>query len=143
MGFIYSVYITNYGNLRSVCFPINIINHINFFTTFFQNTSGLPVTENNSAFLTFFSYTYSFNKAYTHLFKHYLLIKRKTPLKHESTTLLFIALIRPIVTYLSPVWLGTSKTNFNKLQRLQSKILRISLKAPWFTQIYRDEHTYN
>jgi hypothetical protein len=57
-----------------------------------------------------------------------------TPLQHECTTLLYISLIRPIITYSSPVWFGTSNTNFNILQRLQNKILRISLNAPRFTQ---------
>ena len=38
----------------------------------------------------------------------------------------------------SPVWFGTSNTNFNKLSRFQNKILSISLR-----QIHRDYHTYN
>jgi hypothetical protein len=84
------------------------------------------------------------NKAYTRLYKLYPLINRKSPLKHECTTLLYKSLIRPIITYSSPVWFGTSNTNFKKLQRLQNKIIRISLNAPWFTrntQIHRETNT--
>jgi hypothetical protein len=62
------------------------------------------------------------------------LINRNTSLKHECTTLLYKSLIRPIITYSSPVWFGTSSTNFNKLRRLQNKILRISFNAPRFTR---------
>ena len=60
----------------------------------------------------------TFHKACTRLFKLYPLNNGKTPLKHKSTTLLYNSLIKPIITYTSAVWFGTSITNFNNLQRL-------------------------
>ena len=80
----------------------------------------------------------------TRLFELYPLINRKTPLKHKCTTLLYKWLTRPIITNPSTVRFGTSNKNFNKLQRLQNEILRISLNAPWFirnTQIHRETPT--
>lgn len=62
----------------------------------------------------------------------YPLINRKSSLKPECTILLYKTLLRPLVLYASPVWLNTSKTNIQKLQRFQNKILRIAVNAPWY-----------
>ena len=73
-------------------------------------------------------------KTYASLFKLYPHINRRTPLKNECTIILYKTLIRPTLTYSSPVWYGTKTTNYDKLQRLQNKILRISVDAPWFVR---------
>jgi hypothetical protein len=60
-------------------------------------------------------------------------MNRNAPLKN----LLYKSLVRPIITYSSPVWFGTSNTNLNKLQRLQNEILRFTPN----TQIHRETNT--
>ena len=46
-------------------------------------------------------------------------------------------LIRPILTYASTVWGGTAKTNMNKIQRMQNRVLKLIAKAPRYTRMTR------
>ncbi|KAF0770455.1 ribosome biogenesis protein TSR3 isoform X1 [Aphis craccivora] len=50
----------------------------------------------------------------------------------KCSLLLYTAIIRPLIAYACPVWAAASKKKIKKLQTLQNKCLRISLKAPWF-----------
>lgn len=80
-------------------------------------------------------------QAHTRLTMLYPLINRNTPLRHKCITLLYMSLIRPILTYACPVWFGASNTNKRRLQSFQNKVLRMALNAPWFVrnrQIHRE-----
>ena len=46
--------------------------------------------------------------------------------------LLYKTLLRSSVTYACPIWIGTFKTNLQKIQTLQNKYAKIATKAPWF-----------
>ena len=43
-------------------------------------------------------------------------MNRKTPLKHETTTILYKTLILPRITYASHVWFGASNTNYKNFE---------------------------
>lgn len=74
------------------------------------------------------------NQGYARLKQLYHLINRNTPLKLECVLLLYKSLLRSLLTYACPVWCATSKTNINKLQVFQNKLLRIAVNAPWFVR---------
>ena len=68
-------------------------------------------------------------------------LNRKSRLRVKIGKLLYTSLIRPIITYGIPIWIGTSDSNFHKLETFQSKTLRIISRSPWFVrniQIRRD-----
>lgn len=49
----------------------------------------------------------------------------------NNKLILYKSIIRPIILYAAPIWSNTCKTNYNKLEAVQSKILRmISGKYP-------------
>lgn len=80
--------------------------------------------------------------AYSRLAQLYPIINRRSHLKTKCTLMFYKALIRPIITYASPVWgLSISKSKRDKIQVLQNKVLRLAVNAPWFvrnTQIHRE-----
>ena len=43
------------------------------------------------------------------------LIGRRSCLSTRNKLLLYTAIVRPVITYASPIWSGTSETNINKL----------------------------
>lgn len=50
----------------------------------------------------------------------------------ECGLLIYKSIIRPVYySYANVIWGTSSKTNINKVQRLQNKILRILCNAPW------------
>jgi hypothetical protein len=60
------------------------------------------------------------------------LLRSHTPLHIKK--LLYTAIIRPIWTYGGSIWGSASKTNINKIQILQNRILRIMTAAPWYVR---------
>lgn len=81
------------------------------------------------------------NEGHTRLTQLYPIINKKSALKASCTTLLYKSLIRPLLMYGCTVWGNASKTNLNKIQILQNKVLRIAVDAPWFItneQLHRE-----
>lgn len=72
------------------------------------------------------------NEGHMRLIQLYSVMNRKSSLKIECATLLYKSLIRPLVLYGCVIWGNTSKTNLNRIQALQNKILRIAVNAPWY-----------
>lgn len=64
--------------------------------------------------------------------KLYWLIGRHSQLSTENKLLIYKAIIKPVWTYGIQLWGTASKSNINILQRLQSKILRTIINAPWY-----------
>jgi hypothetical protein len=57
---------------------------------------------------------------------------RKSPASLESKVLLYKTIIKPIWTYGIELWGWASKSHIGKMQRSQSKILRMITNAPWY-----------
>jgi len=70
-----------------------------------------------------------FVQGYTRMRTLYPLVNYKS--SHHSFYI-GTSIIRPLLTYACPVWAAVSPTKIKKIQTLQNKFLRISLKAPWF-----------
>mgnify|MGYP002775233228 CR=1 FL=1 len=65
----------------------------------------------------------------------YPLLNRYSPLKKELKILLYKQCILPILTYACPVWSNTSKSNIEKLQKVQNRCLRMALNKNIRTKI--------
>jgi hypothetical protein len=61
----------------------------------------------------------------------YCVIGRKSPASLESKVLPYKTIIKPIWTYGIEPWGYSSKSHIAKMQRSQSKILRMITNAPW------------
>jgi hypothetical protein len=59
-------------------------------------------------------------------------IGRKSPSSLESKVLLYNTIIKPIWTYGIELWGCTSKSDIAKMQRNQSKIMRMITNPPWY-----------
>ncbi|GBO36267.1 hypothetical protein AVEN_106204-1 [Araneus ventricosus] len=57
---------------------------------------------------------------------------RKAKLSLRYKLLLCKALLRPVISYASPVWGAAAKTHIQKLETLQNSTLRMITDAPWF-----------
>lgn len=64
----------------------------------------------------------------------YPLLNRRSRLSLRNKRTLYVSILRPILLYATPVWCYTSKTQLQKLERFQSKVLRIAANAPWFVR---------
>ncbi|GJQ66389.1 hypothetical protein Trydic_g4413 [Trypoxylus dichotomus] len=74
------------------------------------------------------------NKATSLLIKLYpILVKREASTRNKL--LLYKAIIRPVLTYGSPVWNHAAATHINKMQVFQSKCLRLALNRDRYTSI--------
>lgn len=76
------------------------------------------------------------NKAiekYNNAFRaQYSLICRNSTLSMKNKLIIYLTYLRPIITYASPIWASTTKTNLNKLQVLENKTLRMICNAKWY-----------
>ena len=55
--------------------------------------------------------------------------RRKSKLSSKNKLIMYKTLIRPLITYGSPVWSSISDTQFRRIQVVQNKCLRIALNA--------------
>lgn len=72
------------------------------------------------------------NNTHVKMLKLYPLINKNSKLPIESSLSIFKYIIRPSLTYACQIWGGTAPSNFQKLQVIQNKFLRWTVKAPWF-----------
>ncbi|GBN10856.1 RNA-directed DNA polymerase from mobile element jockey, partial [Araneus ventricosus] len=70
-----------------------------------------------------------FNKAFR---CQYSLICRNSRLSLNNKLLIYLAYLRPILTYASPVWACTAKYHLNKLEVLENKTIRMITNACWY-----------
>lgn len=71
-------------------------------------------------------------QGYARMIILYPLVNYISTLQIKSSLFLYTAIIRPLISYVCPVWADASSTKINKIQISQNKLLRICLKAPWF-----------
>ena len=62
----------------------------------------------------------------------YWLLGRKSELTTENKLLLYKTVLNPIWTYGIQLWGTASNSNIEILQRLQNKVLRVIVNAPWY-----------
>jgi hypothetical protein len=62
----------------------------------------------------------------------YPLLNRNSRLSVANKVLLYKSVFRSILTYGAPVWCDCSKTNLDKLQRIQNKVLKLAHGLPFF-----------
>ncbi|GFW79405.1 transposable element Tc3 transposase [Trichonephila clavipes] len=55
---------------------------------------------------------------------------RRSPLSLENKVILYKQILRPVITYGSPVWGAAAATHMKKIQVIQNKILRVMTNAP-------------
>ncbi|GFX14183.1 RNA-directed DNA polymerase from mobile element jockey [Trichonephila clavipes] len=71
------------------------------------------------------------------------LVGRRSPLSLENKVILCKQILRPVITYGSPVWGAAATTHMKKIQVIQNKILRVMTNAPWYVRndvIHNDLH---
>ncbi|GFX46161.1 RNA-directed DNA polymerase from mobile element jockey [Trichonephila clavipes] len=61
------------------------------------------------------------------------LIGRRS-LSLENKVILYKQILRPVITYGSPVWGAAAATHMKKIQVIQNKILRVMTNAPWYVR---------
>lgn len=67
----------------------------------------------------------------------YNLLNKRSSLSTENKMIIFKMLIRPVLLYAAPIWSNTYKSNIQKLEAEQSKILRmISKEMPNITNTF-------
>ncbi|GFS93674.1 RNA-directed DNA polymerase from mobile element jockey [Trichonephila clavipes] len=62
------------------------------------------------------------------------LVGRRSPLSLENKVILYKQILRPVITYGSPVWGAAAATHMKKIQVIQNKILRVMTNAPWYVR---------
>lgn len=72
-----------------------------------------------------------------------VIFNRKSKLSSSSKLRIYTTLIRPCLTYAAPVWSSTCQTNYNKIQVIQNKALKISYNTPFRTNLYKLHETIN
>ena len=63
------------------------------------------------------------------------LLKNHSAMSVDNGLIIYKMLIRPITTYASTVWGGTAKTNLNKVQTTQNRVLKLITDGPRYTKI--------
>lgn len=62
------------------------------------------------------------------------LLHRRSFLSKSNKLLIYKVIILPLITYAAPVWGYAAKTHLQRLDRIQNKILRQVIGAPWFVR---------
>ncbi|GLV34056.1 hypothetical protein CBL_05076 [Carabus blaptoides fortunei] len=62
----------------------------------------------------------------------YPLLCRNSKLSIDNKLLIYTAILRPAITYPSPVWEYAAKQHLKRIQIFQNKTIRMALDAPWF-----------
>ncbi|GFX28825.1 RNA-directed DNA polymerase from mobile element jockey [Trichonephila clavipes] len=71
------------------------------------------------------------------------LFGRRSPLSLENKVILYKQVLRPFITYGSPVWEAAAATHMKKIQVIQNKILHVMTNAPLYVRndvIHNDLH---
>lgn len=71
------------------------------------------------------------NKATNSLRALRALLHRRSFLSHQNKNLLFKCVLRPILSYASPIWYKAAKCHLKKLQIIQNKCLKIINNKYW------------
>ena len=61
-----------------------------------------------------------------------MLTSRKSKLSIENNLQIYKTIIKPIWTYGIPLWGITTMSHINKIEKIQAKILRTIVNAPWY-----------
>lgn len=71
------------------------------------------------------------NKATKAMCALYPMLARSSKLNFKNKNIVYKTMIRPILTYASPIWCHASKTRLKKLQIIQNKCLKMINNLPW------------
>ncbi|GBN21386.1 Retrovirus-related Pol polyprotein from transposon TNT 1-94 [Araneus ventricosus] len=83
--------------------------------------------------LNFRAHTSLIKEKYNKAFRaQYSLICRNSSLNLNNKVLIYLAYLRPILTYASPIWACTARSNLRSIQVLENKTLRIIANARWY-----------
>ena len=74
-------------------------------------------------------------KTFIAMQKLYSLLSPRSTLSPTNKRLIYIQIIRPIMTYAAPVWCSMSRAQFNRMQRIQNKFLRCITSSDRYTRI--------
>lgn len=66
--------------------------------------------------------------------KMYWMLGRNSKLTVYNKLLIYKQVLKPVWTYGIQLWGCTRPTNINKIQKLQNKILRDIINAPWYAR---------
>ena len=86
---------------------------------------------------------YAADKALKLLLKYYPILNKKSSLSTLNKLNIYKVIVRPAMLYASPVWSLTCRSNFQKLQIMQNKFLRLAGNYRTYTEInkmHRDLH---
>ncbi|GBN90828.1 hypothetical protein AVEN_199499-1, partial [Araneus ventricosus] len=61
----------------------------------------------------------------------------------DNKLLICLAYLRPVITYASPIWACTAKTNLHKLETLENKTIRMIAQAHWYQRTDEIRHAHN
>ncbi|GBN27838.1 hypothetical protein AVEN_222633-1 [Araneus ventricosus] len=59
---------------------------------------------------------------------------KNSKLSLRNKLLLYKTLMRPIMSYASPIWGAAAKSHINKLEAAQNKIARQIIQVPWYVR---------
>ncbi|GFS97291.1 RNA-directed DNA polymerase from mobile element jockey [Trichonephila clavipes] len=76
--------------------------------------------------------THTRNKFKNALRQLYPLIGKKSKLNRHNKMLIYTLILKPLLTYASPIWAHAARTNINLIESSQNTILRIILDAHWY-----------
>lgn len=62
------------------------------------------------------------------------LLHRRSKLSTENKLRIYNAIIKPILTYAAVIWATAAPSHLHFMQRVQNKILRMTVAAPWFVR---------
>ena len=62
----------------------------------------------------------------------YPLLAHNSRLSDSNKNIIFKSIIRPIMTYGSPIWHQSARCHINKLQVVQNKCLKLINRLPWW-----------
>lgn len=65
------------------------------------------------------------------------ILNRRSHLSSSTKLAIYKTLIRPCITYGCPVWSNTCKTNYQKLQVIQNRALKIAFNTPFKTNLLK------
>lgn len=63
------------------------------------------------------------------------ILNRKSKISSQTKLRIYATLIRPCLTYAAPVWSSLADTNYNKLQVVQNKAIKIAYNTPFKTNL--------